>query len=241
MEELDGRLDQYRMAETLADMQSGTVMAIAILAIGLAVYPLTWKVIGYPVTLVHELGHAVAALVVGYRLHGITVKGDMSGATAVSGIGPLRMLWTFWWGYPAPAVLGAGLLWSAASGWSHVALGFLVAGMLLIFVYSRSALTFLVVLLTGAVLGLIGWYGADLARNAIVFGFAWLLLVGSVRAFYSVTRLHFTRDGVEASDAYLMGRQARIIPGPIWLLTFAAAIGASTWFGVRFVLDAITV
>lgn len=241
MDEIERRLEQFRLAEALTSMTPVVVVTIALVGVALAVFPLTWQVVGYPVTIVHELGHALAALVSGYRLHGITVNGDMSGATAFSGVGSFRTLWALWWGYPAPAVLGGGLIWAVANGWAQVALALLVAGLFLTFVFSRSWHTVFVVLVTGVVLGLIGWYATADIQNAVVFGFAWLLLVGAVRALYSVTRTHVTRDGVEGSDAYMMGKQAVVIPGPIWLLTFAAAIGASAWFGGRIVLDAIAV
>lgn len=74
-------LEQFRVDETLASLPEGQVLAIALVAIGLAVVRTTWTVVGLPVTVVHELGHAVAALSAGYRLRGITVNGDMSGAT----------------------------------------------------------------------------------------------------------------------------------------------------------------
>jgi hypothetical protein len=104
---------------------------------------------------------------------------------------------------------------------------------------SRSWHTVAVVLTTGAALGLIGWHGSAWAVNVVVFAFAWLLIVGSVRALWSVTRSHLTRRGVTRSDAYLMGRTVRVLPGPFWLLTFAAAIGLSAWYVVSTVVAAL--
>lgn len=235
-----GGLEQYRLTETLGSMPPSQVVAIGVIAIALAVYRQTWNVVGYPVTIVHELGHAIAALTMGYRLHGITVNGDMSGATSFSGHGTVRVLWAMWWGYPFPAIVGASLLWAVSEGWAKVALVVLVAALLLVFLLSRSVHTFAVVLLTGALLGLIARFAEPWAQNAVVFAFAWLLLVGAVRALWSVTKAHVTRRGASHSDAYLMARRLRVIPAPLWLLTFAAAIGVAAWFGVSTVTDVVT-
>lgn len=116
----------------------------------------------------------------------------------------------------------------------------IVAGLLLVFLLSRSWHTVGVVLATGAVLGAIGWYGSAWAINAVVFALAWLLIVGSVRGLWSVTRSHVIRRGVTMSDAYLMGRAVRVLPGPFWLLTFTTAIGLSAWYSVTVVVSATT-
>lgn len=225
-------LEQFRVDETLASLPEGQVLAIALVAIGLAVVRTTWTVVGLPVTVVHELGHAVAALSAGYRLRGITVNGDMSGATNFWARGTAGSLWTMWWGYPAPAVVGVGLMWAAATGWARVALWVLVGALALVFLLSRSLHTVVVVLVTGAGLGSIAYWGSGLAATIVVFAVAWLLLVGAVRALANVTRAHLSRRGVAQSDAYLMARRLRVIPAPLWLLTMWAAVGACAWYGV---------
>lgn len=235
-----GGLAQYRVEETLGSLPDGRLMAIALLGVGLAVYPRTWRVVGYPVTIVHELGHALAALSAGYRLRGITVNGDMSGATNFWARGRFGSMWTLWWGYPMPAAVGAGLIWAASTGWARVALGVLVVALCLVFLLSRSWHTVGVVFATGAVLGLTAWYGTGLVATVVVFAMAWLLIIGSVRALWSVTRSHVTRRGVTRSDAYLLGERARVVPGPFWLLTFAIAISASGWYGVTTVLESVS-
>lgn len=232
-------LSEYRLGETLVSMPEAQIVAVGLIAVGLAVHRATWNVVGYPVTIVHEIGHAVAAVVVGYRLRGITVNGDMSGATNFSGRGAFRVMWTTWWGYPAPAVVGAGLMWAVVEGWARVALAVLVVGLALTFLFSRSWHTVLVVLATGALLGAVAWYGEPLVQNIVVFAFAWLMIVGSVRGLWVVTRSHVTRSGVTRSDAYLMSRQARFLPAVFWLLTFAVAIGAAAWYGATTVLDVL--
>ncbi|WP_129669773.1 M50 family metallopeptidase [Phytoactinopolyspora endophytica] len=234
-------LDDYRLDETLGSMDEAQVLVVALLAIGLAIHRSTWNVVGYPVTIVHEIGHALAAVVAGYRLHGITVNSDMSGATNFAGKGTFRVLWTMWWGYPAPAVVGAALMWAVSDGWSRVALWVLVGGLALTFLFSRSWHTVGVVLATGVLLGSVAWFGEPWALNVVVFAFGWLMIVGAVRAWWAVSRSHMTRRGMTRSDAYLMSRRLRMLPGGFWLFTFLVVIGAAAWYGVANLLDVLDV
>ncbi|AYY12406.1 M50 family peptidase [Actinobacteria bacterium YIM 96077] len=234
-------LSGYRLDETLNSMPEGQVLVVALAAIALALHPVTWNVVGYPVTIVHEIGHALAAALVGYRVRGITVNSDMSGATNFAGKGVFRVLWTLWWGYPAPAVAGAALMWAVSQGWAQVALAVLVVFLALTFLFSRSWHTVAVVLATGVLLGAVAWFGEPWVQNVVVFAFAWLLIVGSVRALWSITRSHLTRSGVARSDAYMMGRRMRLLPGGFWVLTFALVIGASAWYGVTTVTELVNV
>jgi hypothetical protein len=235
---VDG-IERYRVAETLGSLSDAQVVVIALLGIGLAVSRRTWRLAGYPVTIVHELGHALAALSVGYRLRGITVNGDMSGATNFWARGTFGSLWTMWWGYPAPAAAGAALIWSAGSGWARVALGVLVVALGLVFLLSRSWHTVAAVLVTGVGLGLVAWYAPGVVTTVVVFALGWLLIVGAVRGLWSVVRAHGSRRGIGSSDAYLMSRRLRAVPGVFWLLTFTVAIGAAAWYAGTSVVDVV--
>jgi hypothetical protein len=227
-----------RVDETLATMPSSVVLGFALAGVVLAVYGPAWRFAGYPVTIVHELGHVVAALTAGFRLRGVTVRGDLSGATNFWSHSTPGTLWTMWWGYPAPAVVGWALVWAATHGWARLALGVLVVCLALVFLLSRSWLTVAVVLTSGIGFGLVGWYGSAWLCTVVVYGFAWLLTVGAVRGLWAVVRAHTSRRGIEASDAYLMGRRS-VVPGGVWLLTFAAVIGACVWFNLTSVLAAV--
>lgn len=213
---------------------------VVLAGVAVAASPRTWQYAGYPVTILHELGHALAALSVGFRLRGITINADMSGATNVWARGRFRTMWTLWWGYPTPAVVGAGLIWAAGNGWARVALAVLVIGLVLVFLLSRSWLTVGIVLLSAAVLGLLAWYGSDVVVTLVVASLAWLLVIGALRALWSVVRAHTSRRGLQRSDAYLLGRQVRFVPGPVWLLTFAVVIAAAGWYAATSALAVLT-
>jgi hypothetical protein len=120
-----------------------------------------------------------------------------------------------------------------------VALAVLVVGMALTFLFSRSWHTVGVVLATGVVLGLVAWFGDPVTQNIVVFAFAWLMIVGAVRAWWAVTRSHITRRGMARSDAYIMSRRVRGVPAAVWLLTFAVVIAAGVWYGTTTLLDVV--
>src|SRR5699024_4787175 len=74
-----------------------------------AVAPL-WRLLRVVVTVVHELGHAVVGILVGRSFTGLVLRPDMSGHAVT--VGPSRgmgLVATTWAGYPAPALVGAGL------------------------------------------------------------------------------------------------------------------------------------
>lgn len=227
-----------RVDETLATMPQEVVVAVAAVAIATAVNPATWRLVGFPVTIVHELGHVVAALTAGFRLRGVRVNGDMSGATNFWSHNTPGTLWTMWWGYPAPAAVGWGLIWAAAHGWARLALAVLTVCLVFVFFLSRSWHTVGVVVSTGTALGLVGWYGSAWLCTVVVFAFACLLEVGALRALWAVVKAHTGGRGVETSDAYLMSTRSAL-PGGVWLFTFALAIGACTWFSATAVVDAV--
>jgi hypothetical protein len=96
-----------------------------------------------------------------------------------------------------------------------------------------------VVLVTGVALGVVALFAPGVVTTVVVFALGWLLIVGSVRGLWSVVRAHGSRRGIGSSDAYLMSRRLRAVPGVFWLLTFAIAIGAAAWYAGSSVIDVV--
>ena len=63
----------------------GLVLAAAAVAVLLVLHPTLWRVSRVLVTITHEGGHAVAAVLAGRRLQGIRVHSDTSGLTVSRG------------------------------------------------------------------------------------------------------------------------------------------------------------
>ncbi|WP_258069671.1 M50 family metallopeptidase [Arthrobacter sp. SX1312] len=202
------------------------LVAIVLVAVALSVPRRSWRVFGLFVTVVHELGHATAALLTLQRVTGITLRLDHSGTTTSLGRRGWRAAFTTFWGYPVPAVVGSLLLWGAAHGWAPAALSIsavvLVAALALI----RNGQGVLILGGSAAVsLGLVWFGGAAAAGYAcLVLGVA--LLVGACRDWVKVVRVHRRRRDLVSSDAHLL-RVAIRIPSPVWLGMFALVIGAA--------------
>ena len=90
-------------------------------------------------TWVHELGHAVVALLCGHRVSAIHIHGDGSGATIHSGSGGrVSRLLISASGHLAPAVLSTALVLSVAYGRHHLSIALLLIISVLVLLLSRS-------------------------------------------------------------------------------------------------------
>lgn len=189
------------------------------------------KVFGVFLTIVHECGHAAAAMMTGQWVTGIKIRLDQSGETRTYGRveGP-GVAWTLFFGYPAPAILGSGILWAALAGWAPAALSLgsliLVAGLAAIRNWAGLLVT------AGAVgIGrLLIWLGSAeiIGHFTLCLGLA--LLAGAARGWLILFQIHADRpDALETSDAFMLAR-ATGTPAGIWLSLFAIVIGAAWLF-----------
>ena len=109
------------------------VVVTAVVALAVVVARLPWRIARNAVTIAHEGGHALVALLTGRRLHGIRLHSDTSGLTLSAGrpTGP-GMILTLLAGYVAPSLLGLGGAWLLAGNritlllWLAVALAVLL-------------------------------------------------------------------------------------------------------------------
>lgn len=201
-------------------------------AIGLSAPERTWKYFGYIVLIVHELGHAFAALTTGQFVKGITLHLDHSGATNTLTRGGWRAIWSAFWGYPAPALVGAIFIWSAFTGWSQSVAT--AAGLVLVLslIFLRNLAGIAITLGAAAALGLTFWYAPDGLTSHLMLILGIALMVGAVRDWVNVASVHTKRrTELDSSDAYILFRRTGI-PSPVWLLGFAAAIVGSALLAV---------
>ncbi|MGK3708920.1 M50 family metallopeptidase [Arthrobacter sp. IK3] len=208
-----------------------TVLEVILVLLGaaaLAVPKRTWKYFGMFTTVIHELGHAAAALMTFQVVTGIKLHLNHGGTTTTYGPGGLRAVWSAFWGYPAPAVVGAALTWAALNGWSQAALSVSCVLLMLTLLLIRNAEGLLILggVLAASVLLLLFAGPVFLGHTTLVLGTA--MLVGAVRDLGKVINVHFRRrEELESSDAYILFRRT-MIPSPVWLLAFAA-VTALSW------------
>ena len=200
-------------------------VAILVAAAALSVPRVSWQYFGLFATLVHELGHAVAAILTGRAVHGIRIRRNHSGDALSSGRGVFGTVVSGVFGYPAPAIVGAAQLWSVFTGYTAIAL--FAGGIVLILTLFviRNVFGLVVVFVSAAISALLWFFTTSTAQGYALLVIGIALLVGAVRALGTVIGVHVRhRDQLSSSDAYLLYRRTGI-PSPIWLLLFTALIG----------------
>lgn len=204
------------------------VLAIlAGIALAAAFVPQVWRWSSYLITVVHEGGHALAALTVGSRLHGIKIRWDRSGETLSMGSRflPFR-IWTTWWGYPFPPVLGAVFVWSAVEGWQGVAITLALLMSIIMFFQIRSFMAFVSIGSSAVALGLVWWFSPDIYSAAFIYLLGWFFLFGGLQGMLNITR-HHLRGTTANSDATALQQMTFILPAFFWLVSFWLATLAS--------------
>ncbi len=214
------------MARAGAPSGVGVVGAVGVALVVVGVGPV-WRVARFVVTLAHEGGHALAAVLTGRRLAGIRVHSDTSGLTVSRGRprGP-GMVLTAAAGYPAPGLLGLAGVWLTVEGQAvAVAAGLgalLLAALVLVLV--RNVVGAIVVLGTAA--GLVG--GLLLlpsgVGSALPLVLCLVLVAGAVRSTVELGRSR--RRGRGTSDADALARLTHV-PAALWVAAFVGVTGGA--------------
>ncbi|MDR6436464.1 hypothetical protein J2790_001585 [Paenarthrobacter nicotinovorans] len=209
------------------------LLGILACAVVLSIPRITWRWFGLYVTFVHELGHAYAALMTGRFVHGLRIGLDHSGRLVSSGRSAFGAAWSGFWGYPAPAVVGFGLIAAFAAGRSGAAMSVGALILLVSLIFLRNATGILVAVVSAATAQLLILFATPAAVNYVVLALGVALSVGGVRDLLKLAGVHTRRrDRLAASDAFILGRTTGI-PAFVWLAGFTVVIlgcaAASAW------------
>ncbi|MFD9894720.1 M50 family metallopeptidase [Amycolatopsis sp. NPDC059027] len=204
-------------------MVSGELSTITLVAGGLALLTVLvnglWRPARNVVTIVHEAGHALAAVMVGRRLRGIKLHSDTSGVTVSRGKpeGP-GMAFTAMAGYIAPSVLG--LLFATLAGAKLTTLVLILIALLLlgVLVMTRNAYGVFAVVASAVVLGLIALVAPTWLQAPFVYLLTWFLLIGGIRPVIELQAKR-RRGTARDSDADQLGRLTGV-PAVLWVLVF---------------------
>jgi hypothetical protein len=194
--------------------------------------PFVWSATRHLVTLVHEGGHAVVAVLTGRRLNGIRLHTDTSGLTVSSGRprGP-GMIATAAAGYLAPSVLGLGSVLLIDRGHTPWALYVGLGPLALILLYIRNWFGLLVVALSGAAVAALIWRAPERTQDFVALTFAWFLLIAAPRATLDLWS-HRRRMRTRTTDADILARLT-FLPAAVWntafLLLTGAALAGAAW------------
>lgn len=216
----------------------GFVLASGVVALVLVVLPLTWPRVRLGVTVVHEAGHAVVAVLVGRRLRSVSLHSDTSGLTVSRGKprGP-GMVAMMAAGYLAPAALGVLAALMLAAGRSVGLLWLLVVLLAALLLWVRNWYGFLVLVLAGAGVLALSWYAAPRVQSVAAYVVTWTLLLGSPRPL-----LELLREGRRRSRTSDPDQLARLTPLPavVWILLLLAANLAGLVVGVTRLAPTLT-
>jgi len=208
------------------------ILVPALVALAVVVWTVTWRLTRTVVTIAHEGGHAVLAVLTGRGLSGIRLHADTSGVTHSTGRGTgLGVTLMFLGGYPAPPVLGLAGALAVAAGYSTATLWVATGLLVLTLVHVRNAFGAAAVLLTGAACGAVAYFAPPDLRTAFATALCWFLLFGGVRAAGELQRGR-RRGRSRNSDADQLAAITGVAGG-VWAAVFSlvavAALAAAIW------------
>ncbi|MEI7034579.1 M50 family metallopeptidase [Streptomyces pratensis] len=224
-----------RVTGTQSAPDQWLVVATFALALVAVVPNPLWRLARNTITIAHEGGHGLVALLTGRQLSGIRLHSDTSGLTVSrgkpTGIG---MILTAAAGYTAPSLLGLGGAWLLAGGRITLLLWVSTALLAVMLVMIRNVYGALTVILTGTVFLLVSWLASSNVQSAFAYTVVWFLLLGGVRPPFELQskRRH---GGAPDSDADQLARLTHA-PAVLWLFLFHAVSLCSLSGGGRWLL-----
>ncbi len=207
-------------------LATGVAAALAVVVDGI------WRWARGVVTIAHEAGHAVAALLTGRRLTGIRLHSDTSGLTLSVGrpTGP-GMVVTAAAGYVSPSLVGLGGVALLAVEQVTVMLWAAAAVLVAMLVMVRNWYGALTLVVTGGVVVGISLYGSADVQAAFAYAMTWFLLLGGVRPVGELRRQRRYQPGAP-TDADILARLTRV-PGAVWVTLFGlvtlGSLGGGGW------------
>ncbi|GAA4884127.1 MULTISPECIES: M50 family metallopeptidase [Saccharopolyspora] len=221
--------------DRLLDSSSTAALLTAAAALLLVAHRRSWRLLRNVVTIAHEGGHAVVALLSGRTLNGIRLHSDTSGLTVSTGRsrGP-GMVLTLFAGYPAVSLLGLGGAWLVAEDRARLVLWVLIGLLAAMLLALRNAYGVLSVLLTGGALFAVSWFATPGWQAICCALVSWFLLIGGIRPIGELARLR-SRGRAPDSDADQLARLTRV-PAALWLGLWLVIGVAALVFGARWLL-----
>jgi hypothetical protein len=209
------------------------VLVTLVVALAVVVPYRPWRVFRNAITIAHEGGHGLIALLTGRTLTGIRLHSDTSGLTVSRGKPHgIGMVLTAAAGYTAPPLLGLGGAAMLGAGRITALLWLATLLLVAVLVMIRNAYGALTVILTGAVFVAVTWLTGPQVQAAFAYAVVWFLLLGGVRPAFELQRKR-SRGGAGDSDADQLARLTRV-PAGMWLFLFHAVslcslLGGGQW------------
>ncbi|MFF3461588.1 M50 family metallopeptidase [Streptomyces sp. NPDC001984] len=225
-----------RLWGTQPDPNLWVVLATLAAALAVVVPHAPWRLSRNAITIAHEGGHGLVALLTGRQLTGIRLHSDTSGLTVSRGKPHgVGMILTAAAGYTAPPLLGLGAAALLAAGHITLLLWLATALLVAMLVMIRNAYGALTVVVTGGTFLLVSWLTGPQVQAAFAYAVVWFLLLGGVRPAFELQAKR-RRGGAGDSDADQLSRLTHA-PAGLWLFLFHAVSLCSLIGGGRWLLE----
>jgi Peptidase M50B-like len=207
------------------------VLVTALIALAVVAFRPLWRVARNAITIAHEGGHALVALLTGRKLRGIRLEFDTSGLTLSAGrpTGP-GMMFTLLAGYIAPSLVGLAGAWILGGNRITLLLWVAVALLLLMLINIRNAFGVVSVVITGGIVFAVSWYASPQVQAAFAYTGVWFLLIGGVRPVGELQKLR-RRGRMPGSDADQLAGLSHL-PAVFWVFLFYLVNLAALAIGV---------
>jgi hypothetical protein len=195
------------------------VLVTAVIALVVVSFRPLWRVARNAITIAHEGGHALVALLTGRKLRGIRLEFDTSGLTLSAGrpTGP-GMMFTLLAGYIAPSLVGLAGAWLLGGNRITLLLWVAVLLLLLMLINIRNVFGAVSVLVTGAIVFAVSWYASPQVQAAFAYVSVWFLQIGGVRPVFELQKLR-SRGRMPESDADQLAGVTHV-PALFWVGVF---------------------
>ncbi|HEX6073698.1 MAG TPA: M50 family metallopeptidase [Micromonosporaceae bacterium] len=206
------------------------IPATGVIALAVVLYWPAWRVARNVITIVHEGGHASAALLTGRRLRGIRLHSDTSGVTVSVGRPTgLGMIVTVFAGYTAPSAVGVAYAAVLALDRVTLLLWGSIGLLALLLLAIRNMFGVFAVVATGGLVFAVSWFGSVLVQSGFAY-LTWFLLLGGVWPVLELQRKRRRRQAPD-SDADQLSRLTGVA-GMVWVVVFGLfAVGAAVLGG----------
>jgi len=217
------------------------IIGAALFAFVVVATPTLWRWSRNVITIVHEGGHAVMALLSGRRLQGIRLHSDTSGLTVSAGRPTgLGMILTLLAGYPAASVVGAIGAVLLTTGRITLMLAVALALLPMMLVMIRNIFGVISVVTTWGLIFAVAWFTPADVQSIFAYTAVWFLLFGGVRPVFELHRQR-RRGRMPYSDADQIGRLTHV-PALVWVGVFLSlavlALVTGGWLLARWLLPA---
>jgi hypothetical protein len=212
------------------------VIGTGVAALLLIAWRPIWKYTRQVVTIAHEGAHGLIAALVGRKLSGIRLHSDTSGVTVSrgkpTGGGMIAVLLA---GYPGPALFGLAAAFVLSRGYAVALLWGLLAALVILLLQIRNLFGLWSVLVFGATVFSVSWWGSPSVQSAFAHLLTWFLLLAAPRAVLELQ--HSRRRGQGRSSDADQLRRLTGVPALMWvgvfgLVTLACLAVGVLWSGV---------